>query len=139
MLQSCHFVEKVLRKPEFGPCILSVFVDKAHCVSHWGASFRKKYATISIVHAFLPRSIPMIAVTTTLTTKVHRDILQKLEYNPNNYIFVDKGNDCPNIAQIIRAIEYPMNLFCDIDFIIPKSMTSQRILSMWMISISVVN
>jgi len=81
----------------------------------------------------------MIAVTMTLTTKVHQDILQKLDYDTNNYIFVDKGNDCPNIAQIIRAIEYPMNLFCDIDFIIPKSMTSQRILSMWMISISVVN
>jgi superfamily II DNA helicase RecQ len=124
MLQSRRFVEKVLRKPEFGPRVLSVFVDEAHCVSHWGASFRKKYATIGIVRAFLPHSIPMIAVTTTLTAKVHRDILQKLEYDPNNYIFVDKGNDRPNVAQIVRAMEYPMNSFRDIDFVIPESMTS---------------
>jgi superfamily II DNA helicase RecQ len=124
MLQSRRFVEKVLRKPEFGPRVLSVFVDEAHCVSHWGASFRKKYATIGIVRAFLPRSTPMIAVTATLTAKVHRDILQKLEYDPNNYIFVDKGNDRPNVAQIVRAMEYPMNSFRDIDFVIPESMTS---------------
>jgi superfamily II DNA helicase RecQ len=90
-------------------------------VSHWGTSFRKKYATISIVRAFLPHSTPMIAVTATLTAKVHQDILQKLEYDPNNYIFVNKGNDRLNVAQIVHAMEYPMNLFCDIDFVIPKT------------------
>jgi superfamily II DNA helicase RecQ len=71
MLQSCRFVEKVLCKPEFGPCVLSVFIDKAHCVLHWGASFHKKYATIGMVCTFLPCSTPMIAVTATLTLKVH--------------------------------------------------------------------
>lgn len=124
MLQSRRFVEKVLRKPEFGPRVLSVFIDEAHCVSHWGASFRKKYATIGIVRAFLPRSTPMIAVTATLTPRVHRDVLQKLEYNPDDYIFINIGNDRPNVAQVVRAMEHPMNSFHDIDFVIPESITS---------------
>jgi superfamily II DNA helicase RecQ len=124
MLQSRRFVEKVLRRPEFGPRVLSVFVDEAHCVSHWGASFRKKYATIGIVRAFLPRSTPMIAVTATLTPVVQRDVLQKLEFDPNNYIFVNIGNDRPNVAQVVRAMEHPMNSFRDIDFVIPDSINS---------------
>jgi len=66
----------------------------------------------------------MIAVTATLTPRVHHDVLQKLEYDPNNYIFINIGNDCPNVAQIVRAMEHPMNSFRDIDFIIPESITS---------------
>jgi superfamily II DNA helicase RecQ len=124
MLQSRRFVEKVLRRPEFGPRVLSVFVDEAHCVSHWGASFCKKYATIGIVRAFLPHSTPMIAVTATLTPVVQRDVLQKLEFDPNNYIFVNIGNDRPNVTQVVHAMEHPMNSFRDIDFVIPDSINS---------------
>lgn len=123
MLQSRRFVDKVLRKPEFGPCVLSVFVDEAHCASLWGASFRKKYATNGIVHAFLPRSTPMIAVTATLAPRVHHDVVQKLEFDPNNYIFINIGNDRPNIAQVIRAIEHPMNSYQDLDFVVPETIT----------------
>jgi superfamily II DNA helicase RecQ len=63
----------------------------------------------------------MIAVTATLTPRVHCDVLQKLEYDLNNYIFINIG---PNVAQIVRAMEHPMNSFHDIDFIIPESITS---------------
>jgi len=51
-------------------------------------------------------------------------VLQKLEYDPNNYIFVNQGNDRPNVAQVVRAMEHPMNSFRDIDFVIPESITS---------------
>jgi superfamily II DNA helicase RecQ len=124
MLQSRRFVEKVLHKPPFGPRVLSVFIDEAHCVSHWGASFRKKYATIGIVRAFLPRYTPMVAVTATLTPRVHWDILQKLEFDANNYTFINAENDRPNVAQVVRAMEHPMNTYRDIDFVIPTSITS---------------
>jgi superfamily II DNA helicase RecQ len=66
----------------------------------------------------------MIAVTATLTPVVQRDVLQKLEFNPNNYIFVNIGNDRPNVAQVVRAMEHPMNSFHDIDFVIPNSINS---------------
>lgn len=34
------------------------------------------------------------------------------------------GNDRPNVAQVIHAMEHPMNSFRDIDFVIPDSMNS---------------
>ncbi|KAI0354106.1 hypothetical protein OH77DRAFT_1383443, partial [Trametes cingulata] len=66
MLQSPSFVNRVLRKPAFSRRVLSMVVDEAHCISHWGANFRKKYASLGIVRAFLPRNTPVIAVTATL-------------------------------------------------------------------------
>ncbi|KAJ7873030.1 hypothetical protein B0H13DRAFT_1478944, partial [Mycena leptocephala] len=80
----------------------SVFIDEAHCISHWGASFRKKYASIGIVRAFLPRTTPIIAVTATLTPRVHQDLLVKLQFNPKDYLFCNIGNDRQNVSQIIR-------------------------------------
>ncbi|KAJ7864675.1 hypothetical protein B0H13DRAFT_1549424, partial [Mycena leptocephala] len=55
-----------LRKPEFGTRCLSVFIDEAHCISHWGDSFRKQYGSIGIIRAFLPRAVPIITVSATL-------------------------------------------------------------------------
>jgi len=119
MLQSRRFVEGVLRKSDFSARCLSVFIDEAHCCSHWGANFRKKYGSIGIVRAFLPRSTPLIAVTATLTPRVHKDLLQKLQFDPSSYQFVNIGNDRPNVSQIVRAMEHAMNTFHDIDFVIP--------------------
>ncbi|KAJ7273824.1 P-loop containing nucleoside triphosphate hydrolase protein [Mycena rebaudengoi] len=124
MLLSRRFIDGVLRKPEFGSRCLSVFIDEAHCVSHWGASFRKKYASIGIIRAFLPRAIPIIAVSATLTPRVHQDLLAKLQIDPKDYVYVNIGNDRPTVAQVVRAMEHPMNSYRDLDFLAPDTMTS---------------
>lgn len=118
MLLSRRFIDGVLRKSEFGARCLSVFIDEAHCVSHWGDSFRKKYASIGIIRAFLPRSTPIIAVTATLTPRVREDLITKLQFNPNDYIYCSIGNDRPNVAQIVRALEHPANSYRDLDFLV---------------------
>ncbi|KAJ7643852.1 P-loop containing nucleoside triphosphate hydrolase protein [Roridomyces roridus] len=123
MLLSRRFVEGVLRKPAFGARCLSVFIDEAHCVSHWGASFRKKYASIGIIRAFLPRTTPIIAVTATLTPRVRQDLVVKLQFNPNDYHFCTIGNDRPNVSQIIRSMEHPANSYADLDFLVSDAMT----------------
>ncbi|KAF8157863.1 P-loop containing nucleoside triphosphate hydrolase protein [Crassisporium funariophilum] len=119
MMLSRRFIDGVLRKPEFGSRCLSVFIDEAHCVSHWGDSFRKKYASIGIVRAFLPKSTPLIAVSATLTPRVHKDLLTKLQMDKDTYIFMNAGNDRPNIAQVVRAMEHPMNSYRDLNFLLP--------------------
>jgi superfamily II DNA helicase RecQ len=122
MLLSRRFIDGVLRKPEFGMRCLSVFIDEAHCISHWGNSFRKKYASLGIVRAFLPKSTIIIAVTATLTPRVHDDLIMKLQFDRDNYLFVNIGNDRPNVAQVVRAMEHPMNTYRDLDFLIPNDM-----------------
>jgi len=123
MLLSRRFIDGVLRKPEFGSRCLSVFIDEAHCISHWGNSFRKKYASVGIVRAFLPKDTPIVAVTATLTPRVKDDLMAKLQFN-RDIIFINIGNDRPNVAQVVRAMEHPMNSYRDLDFLIPENMSS---------------
>ncbi|KAJ6600182.1 P-loop containing nucleoside triphosphate hydrolase protein [Mycena sp. CBHHK59/15] len=120
MLLSRRFIDGVLRKSAFGSRCLSVFIDETHCVSHWGASFRKKYASIGIIRAFIPRTTPIIAVTETLTPRVHQDLLVKLQFDPKNYSFCSIGNDRPNVSQIICSMEHTANSYRDLDFLAPE-------------------
>ncbi|KAF8148868.1 P-loop containing nucleoside triphosphate hydrolase protein [Crassisporium funariophilum] len=124
MLMSRKFVDGVLRKPEFGPHCLLVFIDEAHCISHWGASFCKAYSSIGVVQAFLPRNTPIVAVTATLTPLVHQDLVSKLQFDRNAYLFVNMGNDCPSVSQVVRAMQHPANSFCNLKFIIPTKISS---------------
>ncbi|KAJ7753252.1 P-loop containing nucleoside triphosphate hydrolase protein [Mycena metata] len=119
MLLSRCFVDGVLRRQEFGSRCLSVFIDEAHCVSHWGASFRKKYAALGIIRAFLPRTTSIVAVTATLTPRVHQDLITKLQFDRHSYLFCTIGNDRPNVSQVIRAMEHPANSYRDMDFVVP--------------------
>ncbi|KAJ7654570.1 P-loop containing nucleoside triphosphate hydrolase protein [Mycena polygramma] len=126
-LLSRRFIDGVLRKPAFGSRCLSMFIDKAHCISLWGASFRKKYASIGIVRAFLPRTTPIIAVTATLTARVHQDLITKLQFDPKNYLFCTIGNDRPNVSQVIRSMEHPANSYRDLNFMVDTEAEPQDI------------
>ncbi|KAJ7859747.1 hypothetical protein B0H13DRAFT_1901338 [Mycena leptocephala] len=126
MLLSRRFIDGVLRKFEFGVRCLSVFIDEAHCISHWGDSVRKKYASIGIILAFLPRSTPFFAFTATLTPRVRDDLVAKLPFSPNDYIFCSIGNDRPNVAQIVRALEQPANSYRDLDFMVDPTATPEK-------------
>ncbi|KAK7013470.1 ATP-dependent DNA helicase Q-like 3 [Favolaschia claudopus] len=120
MLLSRQFVDGVLRKSDFGSRCLSVFIDEAHCISHWGASFRKKYASIGLIRAFLPRCVSIIAVTATLTPRVRDDLVSKLHFNRHTYMYRTIGNDRPNVSMVIRSMEHAANSYRDIDFVVPE-------------------
>ena len=119
MLQSPPFVKTILRNPRFTRNVVSLVIDEAHCVSHWGADFRKKYASLGVVRAFLPRGTPVIAVTATLTSRVRRDIQTKLAFRKGKSRFINFGNDHPNVSIVVRAAEHPLNSYKDLDFIFP--------------------
>ena len=99
-------------------------VDEAHCSSHWGADFRKKYGTLGIVRAFLPRGTPVIAMTATLTARVRRDIQSKLHFPKGGSRFVNVGNSRCNISLVVRACQHPLNSFKDLDFILPTELSA---------------
>ncbi|KAJ3551950.1 hypothetical protein NM688_g4416 [Phlebia brevispora] len=80
MLQSQEFIKRILTHQYFTLQVLSMVVDEAHCVSHWGANFCKKYASLGTVCAFLPRGTPVVTVTAMLTRHVHRDLFSKLNF-----------------------------------------------------------
>nr|VWO96668.1 ATP-dependent RNA helicase mak5 (EC [Ganoderma boninense] len=119
MLQSPSFINRVLRRPAFANRVLSVVVDEAHCVSHWGAGFRKKYGTLGVIRAFLPRGVSVIPLTATLTRRVERDLERVLHFPKSDKNCINVGNDRANVSIVVRACEHPQNSFADLDFIIP--------------------
>ncbi|VDC03270.1 unnamed protein product [Peniophora sp. CBMAI 1063] len=124
MLLSRRFLDRVLRNRIFSNKVYSVVVDEAHCISHWGADFRKKYAQIGSIRVFLSRNTPFVALSASLTQRVTRDVVEKLQLNRDSYLYIDLGNDRPNVSLVARAIQNPINSYTDLDFVIPPSPTS---------------
>ncbi|EAU85201.2 ATP-dependent DNA helicase recQ [Coprinopsis cinerea okayama7 len=122
LLLSKRFLDTMMRDREFTSRILSVVVDEAHVVSSWGAGFRKKYGELGMIRAFLPKHVPLVAMSATLPARVRYDVAQKLEFPQDGYLFVNIGNDRPNVSIVVRAIHNTMKTYSDLDFIIPKTM-----------------
>ena len=123
MLQSRTFTDRVLRNTSFLRHMISMFIDEAHCIVHWGADFRKHYGTMGKMRAFLPPGTPVIAVTATLTSRVYRAIVSSLHFaqSERDHEDINKGNDRPNVSIVVRACEHPLNSFEDLNFVIPPS------------------
>jgi hypothetical protein len=120
MMLSNNFIKLVLRNREFGQRLVSVVIDEAHVVSRWGHTFRKKYSEIGIIRAFLPRGIPMVALSATLARRVRRDVVRTLGIQ-TDHVQLDLGNDRSNVAFAVRAMQYAANTYADLDFVIPKT------------------
>jgi superfamily II DNA helicase RecQ len=127
MMLTRRFLKEVLQNVGFSKRIISVVIDEAHVVSHWGKSFRKKYAEISLIRAFLPKGIPFAALSATLPARIRADVASKLRMK--DYVWLHVGNDRPNVSLIVRAIHSSMNSFTDLDFIIPANITSSHSVS----------
>ena len=98
---------------------MSVVVNEAHVVSHWGHAFRKKYGSLGVVRAFLPRLTPVVALSATLASRIRHDVLNKLQFGKRgDYINIDVGNDHPNKSIVIRGIHHPLNTYTDLDFVV---------------------
>ena len=123
LLLSKKFVRNVLRNSEMTPRILSIVIDEAHVVSHWGSGFRKKYGSLGILRALVPKGTPFVAMSATLSDRVRKDVLSKLQFKTGTFLDLAIGNDRPNVSLVVRAIQNPMNTFSDVDFLIPAGVT----------------
>ncbi|KAG9123670.1 hypothetical protein FRC07_014322 [Ceratobasidium sp. 392] len=119
-LLSPRFIERVLSLPEFANRVLSVVIDEAHCVSLYGAGFRKEYGRLPVVRTFLPQGVPFVGLSVTLTPKVLRDLEKRLELQAN-YHFINEGNDRLNVTLICRRCIHPLKSLLDSAFVIPSN------------------
>jgi len=71
-LQSKSFITSLHELP-----ISLIAVDEAHCISQWGYDFRPAYLNIATIREQLA-NVPLIALTASATSKVKKDIQEKL-------------------------------------------------------------
>ncbi|KAI0321600.1 P-loop containing nucleoside triphosphate hydrolase protein [Amylostereum chailletii] len=116
MMQSRRFINDVLRNSDFTRRVYSLVVDEAHCISHWGALFRKKYGSMGMIRVFLPRGTPIIAVSASITAR--------LQFPPT-YQYCNLGNDRANVSMVVRAIHNPLQSYTDLDFVVPSTVSSR--------------
>ena len=78
---------------------ISLFaIDEAHCISHWGHSFRPNYRRLSNLAKQYP-DVPRIAVTATADDKTRQDIVEQLQLERAK-TFVSTF-DRPNLAHTV--------------------------------------
>lgn len=125
MLLSKRFTKNVIKNRSLARRILSIVIDEAHVISHWGSGFRKKYGEMGILRTLLPKGIPFVALSATLPSRVREDIMTNLHFSrkDGSYVDINIGNDRPNVSLVVRAMQHPMNSFKDIDFLIPRNVT----------------
>lgn len=68
--------------------ISMVVVDEAHCISQWGHDFRPSFRRIIKLVNLLPKCLPILATTATVTPRVQRDIEKQIGDN----LTVIRGN-----------------------------------------------
>lgn len=124
MLLGEAFRDRLLQNPGFIAMVLAMVIDEAHCISHWGADFRKLYGSLYIARMYFARGTPVVALSATLTARVRRDIQSKLHFPKSGSLYINTGNDRPNVSIIVRACQNPMNTYSDLAFVLPESIVS---------------
>ncbi|KAB5587900.1 hypothetical protein CTheo_8658 [Ceratobasidium theobromae] len=119
-LLSRRIIDVILRNSTFTKSVLSLVIDEAHCVSFWSNSFRKKYGALHLVRQFLPRRTPVIALSATLTPRVRRDLVPKLNLS-TDHVLINEGNHKPNLTIAVLRCKYTLKSLHDLAFVIPDS------------------
>ncbi len=79
--------------------MVSLAVDEAHCISHWGHDFRPEYRQIGELRARRPE-LPIQAFTATATPAVQRDICEQLALRDPEVLVGDF--DRPNLTYRVK-------------------------------------
>jgi len=87
-LKLLYVTPERFRKPEFARAIRTaridlLAIDEAHCISEWGHDFRPDYSRIGEFRALIGNPLTL-ALTATATPEVQRDILIKLNLDPES-------------------------------------------------------
>ena len=110
--------EKRLKNRLFTTNIISIIVDKAHCLTQWG-EFQPEYKKLQWLRYILPDTIPIMITLTTLTHEALTSSLRLLHMRPDKTVTIQWSSDCPNIKIGVRKIKYALKSYADLAFLVP--------------------
>ena len=94
----------LFQSPQFTKNFAIYSFDEAHCISQWGDQFRKIYSDVSKLRSFFPPSVPFLAVSATLPPHILAQVQHVLGCSNGNTMFVNLGNNHPNITPIVSCM-----------------------------------
>ena len=97
-------------------------VDEAHVIEDWKAEFQKDYGKLQTLQIITGIEIPWLALTRTCSTETFHTIYCMLGMGGTRPFYgIDRGADCPNVAQWVCPMEYPVSSLYDLLAFMPKS------------------
>ena len=126
-LEDMHFL-KLLRTPEFTQNVLSIVIDKAHCVSEWGENFQKAFGELGHLRSFVPATILFLVTLATLPMHILDNVVQKLHLIKSRLVLINLGNDCPNITHMVCCMCGAKGDLAALDFIVDEGFTGRPLI-----------
>lgn len=102
----------MLWNESFEENIITLPIDECHIISEWSdATFRSEYANLKTVLSRLPKDVPVLAASATLSKEVVRDVQDKLRKQFN---CIQVSNAKLNVRISVCIMQQPQDTFADL-------------------------
>ncbi|KAG1894505.1 uncharacterized protein F5891DRAFT_1130927 [Suillus fuscotomentosus] len=105
---------KSLKYRKFIEKLFVITLDKSHCISEWGDSFRPEYGDIGNLRWILPAHIPFHITSATMPPHILQDVKKKLQIRcdaDSFMVFANSRKETESVAQFLRS--YVAKEYCD--------------------------
>lgn len=110
---------RLLNSTTFAKRILALVIDEAHCITQWGDNFRKDYAVLGTLRAFVPARVPILATSATLPPVVLAQVQKILHMDSELTFYIHQGTNRPNIAWFVRHMKAAKSDLDSLSFLLP--------------------
>jgi superfamily II DNA helicase RecQ len=109
--------------------LINLVLDEAHVVKEWGGTFRSDYLKIGPVRYLLTQKPPVGLHLRTATLPPSRiaEIMSNLHLRVDNTTIFRLSTDRPNIFLSVHKMQFPVNSFQDLAFMISKHTSNGEI------------
>ncbi|KAK0227589.1 P-loop containing nucleoside triphosphate hydrolase protein [Armillaria fumosa] len=113
--------DALIKSKKFTDCLINIVFDEAHCIKEWGTSFRQTYSKLGHLRHLMPRRVPYHLGTATMPPSLLGQLKKDLRMN-DDAIILRLNTDRPNIFFHVRPMEYPINSYHDLSFLISNDL-----------------
>src|SRR5438045_2939297 len=112
-----RFKTKVLYDQNFQDHLILVAIDELHVVSEWGQHWRSSYSQLALLRDIISRPVPWLGCSATLDPVMLAEVRDLSRFDHSVHI-QQTSIDRPDIMFAIRTMQYPINSFRDLEFLV---------------------